>query len=66
MREIEKINAERAILHQVEAGGTLMTSRETSEVRFVSPESLDTLQVYPSMRLRIDHHLEGRPKPHIG
>jgi ADP-ribose pyrophosphatase YjhB (NUDIX family) len=47
-------------------GGTLATSSETSEVRFVAPEGLDRLRIHPSMRLRIDHYLESRPKPHIG
>jgi ADP-ribose pyrophosphatase YjhB (NUDIX family) len=47
-------------------GGTLTTSSETSEVGFVLPESLDILQIHPSMRLRIDHYLEDRPKPYIG
>jgi ADP-ribose pyrophosphatase YjhB (NUDIX family) len=47
-------------------GGTLATSTETSEVRFVSSENLDTLRIHPSMRLRIDHYLEGRPEPYIG
>jgi ADP-ribose pyrophosphatase YjhB (NUDIX family) len=47
-------------------GGTVTTSSETSEVRFVPPERLDTLRIHPSMRLRIDHYLEGRPNPYIG
>jgi ADP-ribose pyrophosphatase YjhB (NUDIX family) len=47
-------------------GGTLATSSETSEVRFVPPNSLDTLQIHPSMRLRIGHYLERRPQPYIG
>jgi hypothetical protein len=47
-------------------GGTLATSSETSEVRFVPPESLNTLRIHRSMRLRIDHYLEGRSAPYIG
>jgi ADP-ribose pyrophosphatase YjhB (NUDIX family) len=47
-------------------GGSLATSSETSEVRFVPPEGLDVLRIHPSMRLRIDHYLEGRPEPYIG
>jgi ADP-ribose pyrophosphatase YjhB (NUDIX family) len=47
-------------------GGTLTTSSETSEARFVSPESLDTLRIHPSMRLRISHYMEDRPGPYIG
>jgi ADP-ribose pyrophosphatase YjhB (NUDIX family) len=47
-------------------GGTLTTSSETSEIGFVAPENLDTLQIHPSMRLRIDRYLESRPEPYIG
>jgi ADP-ribose pyrophosphatase YjhB (NUDIX family) len=47
-------------------GGTLTASNETSEARFVSPESLDTLRIHPSMRLRISHYMEDRPVPYIG
>ncbi|WP_322756791.1 NUDIX domain-containing protein [Frankia sp. Cas3] len=47
-------------------GGTLRTSSETKEVQFVAPGDLDTLNIHPSMRLRIDHYLEGRPTPYIG
>ncbi|WP_322756771.1 NUDIX domain-containing protein [Frankia sp. Cas3] len=47
-------------------GGTLRTSSETKEVQFVAPDDLDTLTIHPSMRLRIDHYLEGRPTPYIG
>jgi ADP-ribose pyrophosphatase YjhB (NUDIX family) len=47
-------------------GGTLTTSDETSEVRFVTPASLEALRIHPSMRLRISHYLEDKPKPYIG
>jgi ADP-ribose pyrophosphatase YjhB (NUDIX family) len=47
-------------------GGTLRTSGETSEVRFVSPADFDGLNIHPSMRLRIDHYREHRPEPYIG
>lgn len=47
-------------------GGELSTSSETSEVCFVDPAALESLGIHPSMRLRIDHHLEHRPAPHIG
>ncbi len=47
-------------------GGTLRTSSETKEVQFVAPADLDSLNIHPSMRLRIDHYLEGRPTPYIG
>ncbi|KWW97445.1 NUDIX domain-containing protein [Carbonactinospora thermoautotrophica] len=47
-------------------GGELRTSSETSEVRFVNPADLAKLRIHPSMRLRIDHYLQGRPEPYIG
>jgi ADP-ribose pyrophosphatase YjhB (NUDIX family) len=47
-------------------GGQLATSGETSEVAWVAPDRLDSLNMHPSMRLRIDHYLEQRSAPYIG
>ena len=47
-------------------GGQLATSNETSEVEFVAPDRLESLNIHPSMRLRIDHYLEWRSTPYIG
>lgn len=47
-------------------GGHVSTSSETSEVEFVSLGRLDTLDIHPSMRLRIDHWRENRSAPYIG
>jgi 8-oxo-dGTP pyrophosphatase MutT (NUDIX family) len=47
-------------------GGQLATSSETSEVAWVAPDRLDSLNMHPSMRLRIDHYLERRSAPYIG
>jgi 8-oxo-dGTP pyrophosphatase MutT (NUDIX family) len=47
-------------------GGQLATSSETSEVTWVAPDRLDSLNMHPSMRLRIDHYLERRSAPYIG
>jgi ADP-ribose pyrophosphatase YjhB (NUDIX family) len=47
-------------------GGTLRTSSETKEVKFVAPEDLDKLNIHPSMRMRIDHYLQRRPAPYLG
>jgi ADP-ribose pyrophosphatase YjhB (NUDIX family) len=47
-------------------GGTPRTSSETKEVRFVAVADLGGLNIHPSMRLRIDHYLEGRPTPYLG
>jgi ADP-ribose pyrophosphatase YjhB (NUDIX family) len=35
--------------------GKLATSSETSEVEWIAPGRLDSLNMHPSMRLRIDH-----------
>ncbi|MFB7422569.1 NUDIX hydrolase [Streptomyces hydrogenans] len=48
-------------------GGTLRTSRESKEVRWVNPVDLDDLDIHPSMRLRIRHGLdESRREPYLG
>jgi ADP-ribose pyrophosphatase YjhB (NUDIX family) len=47
-------------------GGQLRTSTETSEVRFVDRTELASLNVHPSIRLRIQHYSEGRSAPYIG
>ncbi|GAA4828253.1 NUDIX domain-containing protein [Saccharopolyspora rosea] len=40
---------------------------ETKEVRWVPPADLDSLNIHPSMRLRIDHALdESRTEPYLG
>ncbi|MFF3841273.1 NUDIX hydrolase [Streptomyces sp. NPDC001930] len=48
-------------------GGSLRTSSESKEVRWVNPADLDDLDVHPSMRLRIRHGLdESRREPYLG
>jgi ADP-ribose pyrophosphatase YjhB (NUDIX family) len=47
-------------------GGTVRTSDESSDVRWVGREALDALSIHPSMRLRIDHGFADLPSPHIG
>jgi ADP-ribose pyrophosphatase YjhB (NUDIX family) len=47
-------------------GGQFATSSETKEVQFVAPADLSSLNIHPSMRLRIDHFLEHRLEPYIG
>lgn len=47
-------------------GGTLATSGESRQVRWVDPAQLNHLDIHPSMRLRIDHALEERATPYIG
>ena len=48
-------------------GGHLATSSETREVDFVALDSLDELNIHPSMRLRIDHGLDAsRSSVYVG
>ncbi|WP_338493344.1 NUDIX domain-containing protein [Streptomyces sp. SJL17-4] len=48
-------------------GGSLRTSSESKEVRWVDPADLDDLDIHPSMRLRIRHGLdESGRDPYIG
>ncbi|MFF3309007.1 NUDIX hydrolase [Streptomyces sp. NPDC002952] len=48
-------------------GGSLRTSSESKEVRWVDPADLDDLNIHPSMRLRIQHGLDdSRHEPYIG
>lgn len=46
--------------------GEPTTSDESSEVRWVSRDELDLLDIHPSMRLRIGHGFEHRSHPYIG
>ncbi|MGW3916467.1 NUDIX domain-containing protein [Streptomyces sp. NPDC005070] len=48
-------------------GGEVRTSNETTQVRWVAPADLSTLDVHPTMRLRIEHAMDGtRTTPYIG
>ncbi|WP_407550562.1 NUDIX domain-containing protein [Streptomyces sp. Pv4-95] len=48
-------------------GGSLRTSDESKEVRWVAPADLDALDIHPSMRLRIRHGMDdSRSAPYIG
>ncbi|MFE2049035.1 NUDIX hydrolase [Streptomyces sp. NPDC059459] len=47
-------------------GGELRTSSESKEVAFVDPSRLDSLNIHPSMRMRINHGLSDETAPHIG
>jgi ADP-ribose pyrophosphatase YjhB (NUDIX family) len=48
------------------ASGQPTTSDESSEVRWVSGDEMESLDIHPSMRLRIDHGFEHRCEPYIG
>lgn len=47
-------------------GGEAKTSSESREVVWWEPSRLDELDMHPSMRLRIQHALEGRESPALG
>ena len=48
-------------------GGSLRTSSESKEVRWVYPADLDSLNIHPSMMMRIRHGLDtSRTEPYIG
>jgi ADP-ribose pyrophosphatase YjhB (NUDIX family) len=47
-------------------GGTIATSQESSEVRFVAASEISGYRMHPSIRLRVQHYLDRRPEPYIG
>ena len=47
-------------------GGECRTSEESKEVAWIDSTDLDDLDIHPSMRMRIQHHLDRRPSPYIG
>jgi 8-oxo-dGTP pyrophosphatase MutT (NUDIX family) len=47
-------------------GGTLVMSDESTELRFVAPDDLDSLPMHHTQRLRLSHFLENRERPHLG
>jgi ADP-ribose pyrophosphatase YjhB (NUDIX family) len=47
-------------------GGALRPSSESSEPQWVSPATVASLQMHPSMRQRIQHYLDKRPEPFLG
>lgn len=47
-------------------GGEPATSSETKAVEWVGKDALGSLEMHPSMRLRIRHALDERDSPYIG
>jgi ADP-ribose pyrophosphatase YjhB (NUDIX family) len=47
-------------------GGTISTSQESSEVRFVAASEISGYRMHPSIRLRVQHYLDSRSEPYIG
>lgn len=46
-------------------GGELRTSDESSDVLWVSQDDLATLDIHPSIRLRIEHASENQSEPYF-
>jgi 8-oxo-dGTP pyrophosphatase MutT (NUDIX family) len=47
-------------------GGERRTSSESDRVEWLTPEQIDALNLHPSMRLRLQHALNGADRPFIG
>lgn len=47
-------------------GGSPRTSRESSEVRWLTISEIEQLDVHPSMRLRLQHALSDPERPFVG
>lgn len=47
-------------------GGTPTPSNESREVRWIPRDALASLTMDRSMRMRINHYLEGREQPYLG
>ena len=47
-------------------GGTLAIDHESTDIAWTSPDDIGTINMHPSMRLRISHYLEARTSPHLG
>jgi ADP-ribose pyrophosphatase YjhB (NUDIX family) len=47
-------------------GGEIAVSEESTAVRFVDPAEINALVMHDTVRLRIQHFLEGRERPYIG
>ncbi|MFE7407164.1 NUDIX hydrolase [Isoptericola sp. NPDC057559] len=47
-------------------GGVKQTSSESDEVEWLTPEQIESLDLHPSMRLRLEHALSSSGGPFIG
>jgi hypothetical protein len=46
-------------------GGSLRTSSESSEVRFIRTSDIPAYEIHLSIRMRIGHYLDGRAAPYV-
>jgi hypothetical protein len=47
-------------------GGSLAIDDESTDIAWTHPDDIATLDMHPSMRLRISHYLEARSSPYLG
>ncbi len=47
-------------------GGQIAVSHESTSVKFLSLEDLESLPVHPTVRRRLQHHAEHRDTPYLG
>ncbi|MER6913730.1 NUDIX domain-containing protein [Streptomyces sp. NPDC000594] len=47
-------------------GGELKISEESTELRFIAPDDLPDLPMHHTQRLRVQHFLDHRDRPHLG
>jgi 8-oxo-dGTP pyrophosphatase MutT (NUDIX family) len=47
-------------------GGQKQTSDESSEVEWLTAAQIENLDLHPSMRLRLQHALNGQQRPFVG
>jgi ADP-ribose pyrophosphatase YjhB (NUDIX family) len=47
-------------------GGDLLADSESTDIAWTPSEDIPSLNMHPSMRLRIQHYLEDRDTPYLG
>jgi len=47
-------------------GGTIATSDESTDVRFIDPVDFDHIPIHDTVRLRLRHYAEHRDHPYLG
>lgn len=46
--------------------GELAIDHESTDIAWIHPDDIPTLDMHPSMRLRIEHYLQHRDSPYLG
>ena len=47
-------------------GGTVAIDHESTDIAWTSQDDIPSLDMHPSMRLRIEHYLQHRDSPYLG